>query len=81
MEHSAHHHGFSRFPHPLATAVAAIIAMAIGFGAYLLTSGTRTSTVVTPPVATRATQTVSPELRGVLERSHVRVLYPSQPPF
>jgi hypothetical protein len=81
LQHSVHHHRSSGFPPPSAVVVAAIIAIAIGIGAYLLASRTSTNTVATPPATTHVTQPNLPELRGVLARSRIRVLDPTKPPF
>ena len=82
LHHSAGHHHFVSFPSVLAVAVAAIIAIGIGIGANLLASRTSTSTVMPPgPATTQLIHPVSPAFVGVLERSRIRVLDPTKPPF
>jgi hypothetical protein len=71
----------SSYPSALAIALAAMIAIAIGLGTYLLASRTSTRTVARPSATTSLIQPVSPAFAGVLQRSRIRVLDPTKPPF
>jgi hypothetical protein len=65
----------------LGVAVAAIIAIGIGLGAYVLASRTSTSTLARPSATTQLIQPVSPAFVPILQRSRIRVLDPTQLPF